>query len=163
MIHDMDGFWPARPGSSKTLWNALSGRLRPGRLNGYLTAAIAVCLFTDDWSQQDWSVLMGWATHKHDVDYLDQVMVAYRDHEGVQVAAAANGLSVTRADGLDWVRVIARMRPRYRGEAPVWSRRALRDLREERGVKVKDLWRELDVQPRFAGRVAKWHSRAPSR
>ena len=124
---------------------------------------MAVCLFTDDWTQRDWAVLMGWYTHKDNVDYLDQVMDAYREHEGVRNAAVANGLSVVRADGLDWVRVIGRVRPWYRGEAPVWSRRALRDLREERGVKVKDLWRELDLQPRMAGRVAAWHASGSSR
>ena len=72
--------------------------------------------------------------------------------EGVCNAATANSLSVVRADGLDWVRVVGRVRPWYNGPAPVWSRRALRDLRDERGVKAKDLWREIDVLPSQAAR-----------
>lgn len=159
MNHDLDGFWPVRPGSSNTLWNALRGPLEPGRLNGYLTAEIAVCLFTDGWVPEDWGILMGWNTRRRHPEYLDSIMDAYKDHEVVQEAAKANGLSVVREDGLDWLRTVLKRRPWYRGQVPVWTVRALRDLREERGCKVKDLYRELDLGHSKAVFVA--HAHAP--
>lgn len=156
--YDMDGFWTVRPGSSNTLWNALSGPLRLGKLNARLTASIAVCLLTDDWTPSDWDILMGWQSHRRQDDTPGQVVAAYEGHEAVHAAAQANSLSVTREDGLDWIRVVAGRRRRYCGPVPVWSLRALRDLREERGCKVKDLWRELELQPVYAARVTSWHS-----
>lgn len=164
MNHDMDGFWPVRPGSSKVLWNALKGPLEPGRLNGYLTAKIAVCLFTDGWAPEDWATLMGWRVQRHP-GCLDRILDAYKDHDVVQAAAKANGLSMVRADGLDWLRVVLRKRPWFRGQVPLWTVRALRDLREERGCKVKDLYREpeLDLGHSVAGRVAKAHQPSSGR
>lgn len=100
MQYDMDGFWTVRPGSSNTLWNALSGPLRLGKLNARLTpASIAVCLLTDDWTPSDWDILMGWQSHRRQDDTPGQVVAAYEGHEAVHAAAQANSLSVTRAGG----------------------------------------------------------------
>lgn len=159
----MDGFWPVRSGSSSTLWNALSGPLRPGSHSGHLTASMAVCLFTGGWEPIEWAILMCWASNGRHPEYVSEVMAAYADHEAVQEAAKVNTLSVVRADGLDWIRVVAGRTLNYRGRVPVWSGRALRDLRDERGCKAKDLWRELDVRPAYAKRVAGWHGSASSR
>ena len=161
MKHDMDGFWPVRPGSSNTLWNALSSPLSMPKLNGRLTASIAVCLLTDGWTAMEWDILMGWGTHRNREDLPGQIVAAYEGHEAVHNAARANSLSVTRADGLDWLRVVAKRRRSYIGPVPVWTRRALRDLREERGCQVKDLWRELDLPPGYASGVARWHAEVP--
>ena len=103
-------------------------------------------VLTQDWQPIEWAVLMGWRTHVVHVDLLEDILKAYASHQGVHNAAQANSLSVTRADGLDWLRTVLKRCPWYRGPVPVWTRRALRELREERGCKTRELGQHLDLE-----------------
>jgi hypothetical protein len=136
MNHDMHGFWPVRPGTSSFLFHASYHKVKAVLLNDYLGQRAAICLFTEGFTPMNWAVLMAW-----DPEPLTRLMDHYRGHAGVREAARANSLSVAREDGLDWLRCILRRKPGYYGPVPVWTRRALRELRSELGLRNEDLAR----------------------
>jgi hypothetical protein len=68
--------------------------------------------------------------------------------------ARRNNLSVTRDDGLDWLRVILNRKPRHYGAMPVWTRRALREWRDETGMTAREMEKVLGVGVK--GKLASW-------
>jgi hypothetical protein len=150
MNHDLHGFWPVRPGSPSYLYHSCYYNLRLVSSNEYVAQQVAICLFTKGFSPMNWAVLMAWDPRTNFEPFMDH----YRDHRGVQDAARANSLSVTRDDGLDWLRTVLRRKPGYYGPVPVWTRRALRELRSELGVRNEDLARLFGVK--HARKMGDW-------
>lgn len=142
MLHDLDAFWPVRPGTGNTLRNALTGPLRAPKLSPWLTREIHIATSTPGWEPKFWGILLRWG---RDLTLVTQIHEAYGhtlDHE-----IHENHLSVTMQDGLDWIRTrLAMTGGRYYGPVPVWTRRALRETRHARHFTNKDLQHHLGAK-----------------
>lgn len=139
MLHDLGAFWPARPGSDKTLQNALRGPLRAYKLTPYLTREIHIATSTQGWEPKFWALLLMWGPN---INLVNEIHAAYGHTLDDEIHQ--NLLSVTHDDGLDWIRTkLTLTRGRYFGPVPVWTRRALRELREHRNFTNRDLQHHL--------------------
>jgi hypothetical protein len=160
MLHDLNAFWPVRPGTDRTYYRALYHNLIHGRLSGILTWEIAVACGTPGFDLHNWQAIMAWGDPREDNPLLLHIMDLYKDDRRVRDARVANTESVTRDDGVDWLRTMLRRSPWYRGPVPVATRRALRELREELGGKTADLNHALGFDPRALNKLRTWLSDA---
>lgn len=144
MLHDLNAFWPVRPGTDHTLYNALKGTLQPHKLNSaYLTLELAVATSTPGWEPIFWAIILGWGRNFQST--LDPILEAY-PRDRLEPYIQANSASITIDDGLDWIRVLLQRNPYYRGGVPVWTRRALRETRHNHNFSNKDLQRYLGAK-----------------
>lgn len=132
MIRDLGGLWPVRPGSDPGLYWQLSGKLVPKKYSPAVLREIAVCLNTDGFELHHWCSLMGWS--RNWTTWLGQLAEHYRDE--VKADSYENLLSITREDGVDWLRAVLLRRPKFNGSVPRWTRNALRELRAEGKLKI---------------------------
>lgn len=132
MDHDLGAMFPVRPGTDRTLFNALYGPLNYNKLcNAYLANEIAIAINTPDLELEHWTRIMSWGPPTISVP------IIITDHHLEQ--ARLNALSITIEDGLDWIRTILMRKPYYRGSVPKWTRRALREIRHAKNFTNKDL------------------------
>lgn len=95
---------------------------------------MGVCLLTDGFEPGHWATIMRWGHKPEHVRVRDAVLDQARGNDEVVALARENSLSVTIEDGLDWLRVVLAGMPFYRGDVPVWTRRALREVRSRNGL-----------------------------
>ena len=146
MLHDLNAFWPVRPGSDSMLYHALRGRLSVGKLTPYLSWEIAVTCSTPGFGARWWGMLMAWGDRPHVENLVGQIIAAHvNSQEKLRELGYENSVTITLDDGLDWLRTMLKRKPRYRGPVPSWTRRALRQLREERGWSNKQLAAHLGL------------------
>lgn len=150
MLHDLGAFWPVRPGSDGMYYHALYGPLAVAKLSPLLMQEIAVAVATPDWGTTAWSMAMGWQSE----DIPNQIVARYRGNDQIEEMIEANVRSVTLDDGLDWLRVLLKRKPGYYGPVPVWTRRALRELRSRSGGAAKDLARQFGVK--YPWKMGQW-------
>ena len=103
-----------------------------------------------------WGMLMAWGDITHVDELIPQIIAAHvNSQEKLRELGYENSLTITQEDGLDWLRTMLRRKPLYRGPVPVWTKRALRQQREERGWSIKQLASHLGVPARHS-RVGAW-------
>jgi hypothetical protein len=155
MLYDLDAFYPVRPGSSCALYGALYKRFDNVKFHDELGRLVTVACRTVDWVASDWAAMFAWGDPRGMDELLEPLLVHYEREPAVQAAIVANSASVTREDGLDWLRVMLKRKPWYWGRVPVWTRRALRELRHEQGWKNADLARAMGLVDKL-DRMNRW-------
>lgn len=148
MDHDLGAFFPVRPGSDRTMYNALKGPLTPTKIfrHNILAHEVAIATATPGWEPLDWAIVMSWGPNFQRV--LDHLPPP--DPELVQ----QNLATVTLQDGMDWLLTILARNKFYTGLVPVWTRRALRETRHIHNYTNKDLQKHLGAMS-YAS-VCKW-------
>jgi hypothetical protein len=149
MLHDMGGLFPARPGTDWTMYNALRGRLNMARMTPALTWEVIVCLATPGFHWKSWAALMGWSYRGFPV--LKAIVEAYTpQRDRVEARAQENMASITREDGLDWLRAVTIRKPHYSGPVPHWTALALRDVWAESGQTQRQVMDQLGFKVKWA-------------
>lgn len=148
MDHDLGAFFPVRPGTDKSLYNALRRTLTLSKLIYYpvLAHEVAIATSTPDWEPISWATIMQWGPKFQSV--LDTLPAPNPE------LVKANLASTTIEDGLDWIRTLLARNSFYRGQVPVWTRRALRETRHIHNFTNKDLQHFLGAKS-YAS-VCKW-------
>jgi hypothetical protein len=150
MLYDLDAFHPVRPGSSGALYGALYRNFRNACYHDDLARLVTVASRTVDWDAADWATIFAWGKPAEVAARLTPLLDHYQREPAVQAAITANSLSVTREDGLDWLRTMLKRKPQYWGRVPTWTKRALRELKTEQGWTNKDLAKALGVPTRVS-------------
>jgi len=90
---------------------------------------LAVCLATGGFTRGNWRSLFNWTSIT-----MRQVVIVeeyFKGVESVQEAAAENTRSIGLSDGIDWLKAVLEVNPRFRGVVPMWTQLALQGLTEE--------------------------------
>jgi hypothetical protein len=91
-------------------------------------------------------MIMAWGDRPYVEDLVGRIIAAHvNSQEKLKDLGYENSLTLTREDGLDWLRTMLKRKPHYRGPVPSWTRMALRQLREERDWSNKQLAAHLGL------------------